>query len=241
MSLIIRLKDVSFGNSALPTIGEYGRLYTDELLSLYKVDSETTYWDDSSVNQTAMVYEGDATGALAPSYADGVLSFPDPSGANENHHVKLGGTVEELSCTLVIAYKKLTTRTCYLFQSSPFNGVSFILGDELQTYSSATGSKKLTPNIEVGEWNIIVATIDETGVRVNRNGVKEGELVFAEAGGVPTVTPRSYYLGTESVGQGFQGDVAFVATYDRAMTDEEVLSTYKGVSNFLKNKKGIVV
>lgn len=248
MALIIQLNDITFTTAGLPTIGDFGELFTNDLTGLYKVQGASTYLDDSSGLGNTMVYAGTATGAELPSYASGVLTIPDAwtlSGNTRYSRYSVPAPITALPRTFM-AVVNFGARNQYFIAETAGGLLGFFFnpGGYLQVVYN-NGSGVVTPNfvtpVTAGAWHFLTITVDAAGAYLSVAGSAYETILFADHGGPPTpVAATLQYMGS-TAGQSAYLDLAFLAVYDRYMSNTEALSSYKAVQAWCASQKSITV
>jgi len=101
-----------------------------------------------------------------------------------------------------------------------------VSGGGFQTTNVGNAQFEWGQNIEVGKWYYVVYTYDRT----NEKGYYNGQLIATKAntGDISTNADNSLAIGGKSGGDGdsWQGKIASVKIYNKALTSTEVLQNY---------------
>jgi len=237
MGVLLRLNDVAFDNDDLPSLGSFGRIYTDDLIGSYKLDTSGLL--NSAAIGGDLTDVGTATGARLPSWADGVLTVPDAFASTEYNRYSMEGQITATPFTFFALIKPDTSRTFYLLHGCTINLLCSGGGAELQAVFD-NGSVQVVPLVAMpgtGTWTLIGVSATDTLMRYALNGGAPAEYLFATSGGAPTgVTAHTPYLGNNDINTGLQGDFAYFAAYDRAMTGAEMTSMAAAIRKLATDK-----
>lgn len=233
--------NVTFTAPGLPTIGDYGNLYFDNIVGLYKMAASGTKYTDESGLSHDIVNSGTTVAGGMPSWSGGVLTVPNGNAieAGKYNRLALSPYSATLNKTFVLLVKNVGSNT-YLLHGTPVS--IFMNGNTLQLIYNNGPTRQINMQAtDQSVWNLIVFTMDALGVYISLNGAAFQTHLFASAGGPPTAASATAFLGAGSTAQGMSGLLAFVAQYDRTMTQLEATSMYRGVKAWAKNTKSILV
>jgi hypothetical protein len=248
MTTVYKLSGVYTGNTSLPMIGDYGLLDTTDMTTLIK--AQTSDFTNTGDAGGALTYVGDATGSVAYTFADGVISCPDPYDESQYHKWTVPGeiTSDEYTIAMLVRAETLLAasgRTMYLARHGGGNGVNLLYnpsatGLGVIFLNGATKSATLLPTWASDEWSIVIMSVRSDRIAGMHNSGIVRELLFADYGGAPSYTAAgaSLSIGLDSAGSSFAGDIGGVLRFDRSMDDYEMASLAKAMKVFAA-KKGI--
>jgi hypothetical protein len=250
MTTIYKLNGVSTGNTALPTIGDYGLLDTGGLTTLLKLKG-AGYPNEGSAGG-ALGYSGNADGAVAPAFAGGIITCPDAFAASQYHMWNVPGVITSSQFTVAMLVRAATLgaasgRTMYLFRHSSGAGVNLYYNPSSNglaafLFNGTNRSVTLLPTWRAGEWASILMTVRSDRVVGIHNGGTPQSFLFSANGGAPSTSPAgtAATIGLNSAVTSFVGDIAGVIRFDRSMSDDELISLSRAMRVFAA-KKGITV
>lgn len=238
----LKLKGVTFNNPALPMLGDFGKLSELELDGLFKLTTDATKLKNEY--GADMVLAGGATAPNLPSFADGILTMPNAGGAGQISYYNSAVPLAGADSTIMMLVKPLNigTRDQYLMTGSA-GGVNLLIANPGTLSAVYNNGTTRFANIAGGlsnSWVLVELTTTATHVKGSVNGGARYSASFASLPGAaaPTFTAdRLVRLGNAgSAAQGIWADLALVGIYNRALSDSEVISAYRGIRAFAASK-----
>ncbi|HIF9551114.1 TPA: hypothetical protein ACX6S2_003438 [Photobacterium damselae] len=264
MGLVLKLTGVRFNNPNLPTLDDFGIIPQKGLVGLWDFNNTSNPYVDCSANGNDLSVNPSASDVIYDK-STRTCRFGSNVVTTAGQLVTTN-PMSGLDQTVIAVYRGKDTRSVHYLtrwygSTGSGNGVIWYLGNttgfdcrKVYYYDSGSLANSAINNVVVplNEWDMFAFACDSDGVsaqvgRVLNNDPGQGWMTEAFLGNGPDVLPDNQRLcfgnnvtSGEDSSQCLNGDIAFLAVWDRKLTSSELRSSYKAIKSMMTDKNIII-
>ena len=243
MGMIITLPDADFSGQGFPTLTSFGAFPASGQERLFKMLADASKYTDSSVNNVAATLDTTA-GGTPPTFASGILSLPDTSGASQYTRL-LTARATPTAFTGVLLVKQKADRLMYLFRNANGNGANCYISAGTLGYQFNNGTNRVgaigAGSAPLNNWSVLAFAFDGTTVYGSKNGAAWSSVLYSAVGGAPSAAGDTLAIGGNQAASSIYADIALAGIWSRVLTSAELAGVYKAVKNVCRLSKTSIV